>query len=188
MSDDLVLAAVQRFMDAVELRLGKQADENRVLREEVRSLLGDLQARAAALPITGPPGPAGKDGADGKDGASSTIPGPKGDPGERGADGINGRDGAASTVPGPQGEKGERGADGIATRAELEAIVEAHVVDINVRTFADIYRGVFKPGEMYKRGEFATWDGSLHLALADTTDKPMTTPAWQLVTKRGRDK
>lgn len=220
MTDDPVLAAVQRFMDAVELRLTRQA-------EDTRSALAEIQTRAATrgpqgergipgergeagpagprgepgLPgVAGPVGERGERGADGlagRDGAPSMVPGPRGEPGERGTDGLQGpagreglagRDGAPSIVAGPPGPPGERGSDGIATLAELDARIEARFAELQVRTFADVYRGVFRAGDMYKRGEFATWDGSLHLALADTTDKPMTSGAWQLVTKRGRDK
>jgi collagen type III alpha len=107
--------------------------------------------------------------------------------GERGADGIAGRDGAPSMIPGPQGPQGERGADGIATRAELEEMIEARFAELQVRTFADSYREVYRAGEQYRRGETVTWGGSLFLAMADTTDKPETTPAWRLMVKHGRD-
>lgn len=91
-------------------------------------------------------------------------------------------------VPGPQGERGERGADGIATLEELDARIEARFADLQVRTFADIYQGVFKPGTTYTRGLLATWDGSLWLSLSETQTKPgEKDSAWKLVTKRGAD-
>jgi collagen type III alpha len=110
--------------------------------------------------------------------AAEPIPGPKGDPG------------APSTVPGPKGDKGDPGLpgkDGIGTRQEIESIVEQRVADLQVRTFADSYREVYKPGELYKRGEFVTWGGSLFLAKADTQAKPEQSPDWKLVVKRGAD-
>jgi hypothetical protein len=188
MTDDLVLAATQRFMDVVEQRLVKQADENRVLREEVRSLLGELQTRAAALPVVGPPGPAGRDGTDGKDGAPGDKgdaglagkDGAQGDKGERGADGLQGRDGS----PGVQGE---RGVDGIGTREEIEAIVETRVAEIQVRTFADVYQGVYENGKLYTRGLLVTWGGSLWLSLGETRAKPGENTDWRLVVKKGAD-
>lgn len=152
---DPVLLAVQKFMDAVEKRLSDH-------KEEVRSMLADIQTRSA--PIAGPPGPKGD----------------KGDPGE------------ASTVPGPKGDKGDvgdKGADGIPTIEEVEAVVERKVADLNVRTFADIYRGVYVPNIDYTRGSLVTWDGSLWLAQTETTQKPGDKNAdWKLVVKKGRDR
>lgn len=191
MTDDLVLAATQRFMDVVEQRLVKQADENRVLREEVRSLLGELQTRAAAPPTAGPPGPVGKDGEPGKDGKDGAR-GDKGDggpagkdgerglPGERGADGLQGRDGT-------DGKDGARGADGIATREEIEAIVEQRHTDVQVRTLADYHQRTFSRGTDYKRGALVAWAGATWLAMVDTAAEPMTSPDWQMIAKAGRD-
>jgi hypothetical protein len=217
-NDDPVLTAVQRFMDAVELRLGKQT-------ENIRSALTEVQTRAAtsgpqgpqgergvqgergeAGPV-GPPGepgahgvagergergeigPAGERGERGADGLAGRdgAMGPRGEPGERGADGIAGRDGAPSTVPGPRGEQGERGADGIATLAELDARIEARFAELQVRTFADVYQGVFEPDKVYARGLLATWGGSLWLSQADTRSRPGENGDWRLVVKRGAD-
>lgn len=219
MNDDPVLTAVQRFMDAVEVRLQKPADD-------VRSALAEIQTRAAMSgpqgerglsgergepgPVgpqgeQGPPGVAGpagdrgergvdgiaglsgRDGLAGRDGADSTVPGPAGPQGERGADGLAGRDGAASTVPGPQGERGERGADGIATLEELDARIEARFAELQVRTFADVYQGVFEPDKSYTRGLLTTWGGSLWLSLNQTRSKPGENDDWRLVVKRGAD-
>lgn len=144
----------------------------------------------------GEKGERGADGLAGRDGAPSIVPGPRGEPGERGAegvqgppgrDGLAGRDGAPSTVPGPQGERGERGADGIATREEIEAIWEERKADMNVRTFADVYQGVFEPDKLYTRGLLATWGGSLWLSLNETRSKPGENDDWKLVVKRGAD-
>lgn len=80
MTDDPVLQAVQRFMDAVEERLSAHTTE-------IRGLLTTLETRAASLPTEGPPGKDGKDGVDGKNGIDGKD-GKDGTPGERGADGI----------------------------------------------------------------------------------------------------
>jgi hypothetical protein len=180
-TDDPVLAAVQKFMDAVEARLVKQDTA-------IRSALTEMQTRSAP---TGPqgergvagergePGPAGPQGEPGAPGVAGPV-GERGLQGERGADGIQGRDGA----PGPQGE---RGADGIATREEIEAIVEQRVADINVRSFADVYRGVYEPAVPYTRGAITTWGGSLWLSLNDTSAKPGENGDWKLIVKAGRD-
>lgn len=216
MSDDLVLTAVQRFMDAVETRLTTQ-------KEETRSALTDIQTRAAtsgpqgergtpgdrgergevgpvgpigpkgepgdrgAQGIAGDKGERGADGIAGRDGAASMVPGPQGEKGERGADGLAGRDGPPSVVPGPRGETGERGADGVATLADLDARIEARFADLQVRTFADVYQGVFEPDKLYSRGLFATWGGSLWLSLNETRSKPGENGDWKLVVKRGAD-
>ncbi len=144
-TDDAVLRAVQKFMDAVETRLNKHS-------EEIRAAVTDFQTRAIPEPIEGAQGVDGKDGVDGTPGAP-----------------------------------GERGADGIATREELDALVEQRFGELQVRTFADIYRGVYSPSETYTRGQLATWGGSVYLAKADTTSKPGESVDWQMIVKRGAD-
>lgn len=184
MSDDPVLAAVQKFMDAVESRIQRQDTE-------IRSLRDELQTRSA--PPTVVEGPPGKDGRDGKDGADGKpgengkdgVDGKDGAPGERGADGLAGRDGK-------DGIDGRNGADGIATREELESLVTSEVsravADVQVRTFADIYTGTYQVGSTYTRGLLATWGGSLWLSNVQTTKKPGDNNAdWTLIVKRGAD-
>ncbi len=48
------------------------------------------------------------------------------------------------------------------------------------------YCGIWKDGEAYLKGDRVTWGGSLFIARQDTTDKPETTPAWQLAVKHGK--
>ena len=188
MSEESTYAAMRAYIDlAVELRVTKLTLP---LNEEIRSLRTQLETRAAQV-IEGPPGPkgdAGDRGVDGKNGTDGKD-GKDGDPGigERGADGlngINGKDGASSSVPGTKGDTGERGANGIATREELQDLVEARFADVQVRGFADIYKGVYKPGELYTRSSFTTWGGSLWLALVDTKAKPGENTDWRLVVKK----
>lgn len=52
-----------------------------------------------------------------------------------------------------------------------------------------VYRGVFKDGQTYARGDTVTWGGSLwHCDAEETTDKPDGSEKhWTLATKRGRD-
>lgn len=131
--DDPVLAAVQRFMDAVESRLGTLTGETRALLTDARSALTELQTRAAT---SGPPGVPGERGERGEIGPAGPqgemgppgVAGPAGAQGERGADGLQGRDGAlgergADGVMGPPGPMGERGADGIAGRDGAPSMV-----------------------------------------------------------------
>lgn len=156
MSDDPVLAAVQKFMDAVESRLSARE-------AEIRGLLSELETRA--VPKEGPPGPKGEKGDPGENGKDSLIPGPKGE----------------------AGEKGERGADGIATRAELDEMLEQRFAEIQVRSFADVYQGVYEPDKLYQRGLFTTWGGSLWLSLNETKARPGESQDWRLVVKKGAD-
>jgi len=49
-------------------------------------------------------------------------------------------------------------------------------------------RGIFKVGEEYRRGEWATHQGSLWICTVETTsDRPGTSAAWRLAVKSGRD-
>lgn len=165
---------------------------------EVRKAIPDLKeslTREAPKIIEGPPGKDGRDGKDGVNGKDGQD-GKPGELGQRGADGVNGKDGrngdpgkdgAPSAIPGPKGDKGERGADGIATREELNAIVEQRFAEIQVRTFADVYQGVYENGRNYERGLLATWGGSLWLSQAETRSKPGESPDWRLVVKKGAD-
>lgn len=147
--------------------------------------------------MEGPQGAAGERGEPGQPGERGTPgeqgpigpqgePGAAGPPGERGEPGAPGEMGPAGERGAP-GERGERGSDGIATREELEALIEARFADLQVRTLADVYRNVFQPGEQYRRGEIATYDGCLWMAVEDSADQPGTTPSWRMITKRGRD-
>lgn len=162
---------------AVELEVTKR----------LNAILATQETRSVA-PVQGEKGEPGEKGEKGDPGAPGAPgqPGEKGERGEtgaRGADGLAGRDG----TQGPPGERGERGADGIATRAELESIVEARFAELQVRTFADLYQGVFVPEKTYTRGLLTTWGGSLWLSLNETRSRPGESQDWQLVVKRGAD-
>jgi hypothetical protein len=49
------------------------------------------------------------------------------------------------------------------------------------------YRGVWQPGEQYRRNNFITHDGSVWVCLRDTEGKPGQCLDWQLAVRRGRD-
>jgi hypothetical protein len=53
------------------------------------------------------------------------------------------------------------------------------------QTLADSYRGVFKQGESYKRGELCTDQGGLWFCNADTQTRPGSGPHWTLAVKSG---
>lgn len=154
----------------------------------------------------GEPGEDGRDGSDGRDGVGierirqvegrlevrltdgqeidlGRVVGPEGEKGEKGERGSDGAPGERGE-PGPAGRDGT---DGVATREELEALVEERFRDVQARTLADLYRGVFRNGEDYSRGELATWDGCLWLAQGDTRARPGTNGDWNMITKKGRD-
>lgn len=156
-----------------------QAVEESALVVGLRAQITELESRVAAIPAgaQGEPGPAGPVGPQGERGEPGT-------PGERGERGMDG-------TPGPVGPQGERGADGIATREEIETLarqfVDARFADVQVRSFADLYREVYRSGETYRRSELATWDGSLWMAMKETRSQPGTDDSWRLITKRGRD-
>lgn len=168
-------------------RLELKAELAKELKEEFKEIL----TREAPKAVEGPPGPAGKDGASGKDGRDG-IDGKDGAPGigekgERGVDGINGKDGAASTIPGPKGDTGERGADGIATRAEQDAWFEQRAADLEARSLADVFQGVYDQSKSYIRGMIAVWDGQPWLAMVETRAVPGVSSDWKLLVKKGRD-
>lgn len=187
MSDSPLYETMRAFIRA-EIRA-----EVTAAKFEIREAL----TREAPKVVEGPPGPAGKDGANGIDGKDGRD-GKDGTPGvgERGADGLNGKDGkdgapgsdgAPSIIPGPAGPKGERGADGIATREELNSLIEERWGELQVRTFADVYQGVYENGRLYERGLLTTWGGSLWLSQAETKAKPGESPDWRLIVKKGAD-
>jgi hypothetical protein len=141
--------------------------------------LDEIAVRAAALV------PRAKDGVDGKDGRD----------GQPGVPGVPGRDGSA-------GERGEKGLDGSAGRdGTLEG---ASLKQLDDRTWqilrmdgsilgemkssAMVYRGIYRSGDAYEKGDVVTRDGSLWVAREDTLMTPGqgATP-WQLAAKAGRD-
>lgn len=61
------------------------------------------------------------------------------------------------------------------------------VKEIRLKTAQPVYRGVFDATRKYDHGDLVTFGGSLFSATRDTEDKPETSDAWQLATKRGRD-
>lgn len=89
--------------------------------------------------------------------------------------------------PGAPGKDGERGEDGIASREEIEALIDKRFAEVQTRTLADAWRGVWKHGELSARGSVAQWDGCAWLALNDTRAEPGHSPDWALFAKKGRD-
>lgn len=196
------------FANATESALTRMAGELAQLRAELETLRTE-QRSAPSFTIPAPiPGKDGENGKDGRgiarvevreagdlimffnDGTEQNVGRIVGKDGKDGEKGDPGEPGAPSTVPGPVGPKGdpgEPGADGIATRAELDELIETRFADLQVRTFSEVYQGVFTRGSTYSRGVLATWDGSLWLSLNSTSDQPGTSKDWKLIVKKGRD-
>jgi collagen type III alpha len=124
----------------------------------------------------GPEGPAGP-ARDGRDG----LPGVPGLPGEKGADGINGKDGADGLgFDDMEPVYDEQG------RLSLKFVRGENVKIFRVPGFVD--RGVYRDGEMYQKGDGATFGGGFFIAQQDTESKPEeSSGAWRLAVKRGRD-
>lgn len=169
-------------------------------------------AGAVAQYMAENPPAAGKDGADGKDGA----PGEKGADGAGLADAMIGRNGALvlTMTDGRTKELGvvvgRDGADGIAGKDGRDGFsledFDAELMDdgrtvllkydrgeyafsVELGFPVMIYRGVFKEGQQYQKGDTVTWGGSLWHCDADKTlEKPDSAAKhWTLAAKKGRD-
>lgn len=146
--------------------------------------------------------PPARDGQDGKDGVS--IAGALID-----RDGAlvvtlsNGETRSLGVVVGRDGKDGERGPpgrdalrvqdidltlepDGRTLLITLDDGDVSFAAEIGIPTM--IYRGVFKDGDAYERGDTVTWAGSLWHCDLPTKDRPGEgSDAWTLAVKRGRD-
>lgn len=152
---------------------------------------GPVGPTGAQGPIgeTGPEGPVGPVGIPGRDG----LPGVQGPQGEKGLDGKDGRDG----INGKDGvdalgfddiqveHDGERGFTFKFVRGERVKTFGAFTVPVT------IYRGLFKDGQTYVRGDQTTWGGSMWTAMKTTTARPgeagQDSRAWVLTAQRGRE-
>lgn len=168
---------------------------------------------AAHPPAAGRDGVDGQDGADGRDGVglagalitqdgSLAVTLTNGTVQTLGLvvgrDGANGRDGLDG-APGAPGRDGRDGMDGLGfddltVDYDGERTIRcAFVQGDRRREFPPfvlpvaIWRGVYKAGESYQRGDLTTWSGSLWHCGEPTTSQPGQTKAWTLVAKRGAD-
>lgn len=172
-------------------------DGKSVTVEDVAPLIAaEVEKRLSELPVAKD----GKDGADGKDGiglAGALID----RSGELVVTLTNGEAKNLGPIVGKDGDPGKPGKDGFSLKhfdadllADGRTILlkfedgsdQSYSVEIGVPTM--IYRGVFKEGQQYEKGDTVTWGGSLWHCDEDTTDKPDTaSKAWTLAAKRGRD-
>lgn len=128
-------------------------------------------------------GPAGKDGRDGLAGL----------PGRDGGKGLDGKDGA-------DGLDGKDGADGLGFE-DMDAEYDEYgrmyhvyrrgdqVKRFRVPGFVD--RGVYKAGDVYEKGDGASWGGEFWIAQETTKAKPGTETGdkrtWRLAVRRGSE-
>lgn len=110
----------------------------------------------------------GKDGSDGQDGAD-------------GAPGADGKDGIDGITP----EFMDADFDGRVLRLSFGEGERTKAVEFKMST--PEYRGVFKDGESYERGDLVTWGGSLWHCETDTKGKPGPDSDWTMAAKKGRD-
>lgn len=116
----------------------------------------------------------------------------RGQDGRDGIDGVNGKNGADG-LAGKDGRDGfslehfdaELMEDGRTVLLSFAAKDTTYKVELGIP--AMIYRGVWKDGQSYERGDVVTFGGSTFHCNEDTSDKPEVSKTWQLMVKRGRD-
>lgn len=160
--------------------------------------LAALEARALQKGDKGDIGEQGERGEPGKDGAQGAPgrDGRDGMAGPAGKDGLNGKDG----IDGKDGLHGKDGKDGLSVSdfdARLEDDGRYWIMMLGagekkeerrLKTGATIYRGVFREGQAYDRGDWVTWGGSGWHCNIDTKEKPGDgSKNWTLCIKKGRD-
>ncbi|ASY68887.1 hypothetical protein [Sinorhizobium fredii] len=157
----------------------------------------EVRSRVAELPVPKD----GRDGIDGKDGVGLAgavidrdggliVTLTNGETKNLGA--VVGRDGAPG-LPGKDGRDGfnledfdaELSKDGRTVLLSFDRGDLSYKIELGFP--AMIYRGVFKEGESYERGDTVTWAGSLWHCDENTSDKPGDGKSWTLAVKRGRD-
>lgn len=157
----------------------------------------EVRSRVAELPVPKD----GRDGIDGKDGVGLAgavidrdggliVTLTNGETKNLGA--VVGRDGAPG-LPGKDGRDGfsledfdaELSKDGRTVLLSFDRGDQSYKIELGFPTM--IYRGVFREGESYERGDTVTWAGSLWHCDENTSDKPGDGKSWTLAVKRGRD-
>lgn len=188
---------------------GEKGEPGEVDMEAVKAL---IHAAVAALPPAerGEKGEPGNDGIPGEKG-SDGLAGADGKDGVGLADALIDKDGSLiltmtdgrtknlGPVHGNDGAPGKDGADGLGfEHMNVEQVNErtlsflfrrdAEEAEVSVTLPVPIYRGVFKEGETYERGDLVTWGGSLHHCDEAKGMKPGGPDSgWTLAAKKGRD-
>jgi hypothetical protein len=160
---------------------------------DVSALVAEQVVKAVANIPVPRDGTDGKDGADGRGVRSLLID----RNGELVATMDDGETKALGPVIGKDGAPGKDGRDGfglddfdcqpIDERTIKMTFVRGEVAHSYELQFpVVVYRGVFRDGQDYERGDMVTWAGSLWHCDSETKDKPGT-DSWTLAAKKGRD-
>lgn len=99
---------------------------------------------------------------------------------------------ARPMVPGPKGKDGLSCEDFSfeydgERRLSIVYQVKGETRRFDIKLPIPLDAGVYKEGVQYEKGDGVSFGGSYFIAQEDTTDKPETSKAWRLSTKRGRD-
>lgn len=195
------VASLPPAKDGRDGAAGKDAEPITI--EAIRAaVLGAPEAIKAALAdyLADHPVPAGKDGVglagglldreghlvltltNGETRDIGLVCGRDGRNGEPGMNGTNGRDGFSL-----KNFDAELQEDGRTVVLKFEDDTDvSFTVELGFPVM--IYRGVFKEGQAYERGDTVTWAGSLWHCDEPTVDRPGEgSKAWTLAAKRGRD-
>lgn len=213
---DAIATKVASLKDGKDGAIGPEGKEGPPGRQGEAGINGRDGAEGAPGPqgLRGDIGPAGRQGETGPQGQEGIMGlqgliGERGPVGERGGKGEAGRDGTPGR-DGLNGLQGERGASGIDGRNgvdgkdgagfetwtteydnERQIILRSGSGD-RVKEFSfdlpiPIYRGRYKAGDVYRRGDEVTFGGNVFRALKETTSKPGESDDWFIATNRGRD-
>ncbi|WP_417585124.1 hypothetical protein [Pelagibacterium sp.] len=196
---DTVAAMVSEAVERAVSSIPVPQDGKSVTVEDIAPLVEQSVSEAVkAIPLPKD----GKDGADGRDGLDAVTPILK--------DGVlifTMSDGSVKEVgfvtgaDGKDGENGKDGRDGFSLenfdatlmkdgRTILLTFDQGDTIfKSEMGVPAMIYRGVYKEGQEYERGDTVTWGGSLwHCDAEKTIEKPDSAQKhWTLAAKRGRD-
>lgn len=165
--------------------------------------IADLEKRIDRLPAQkdgerGEPGEKGAPGRDGldvkdlfradggrlvavmSDGTTKDMGQFVGKDGANGRDGRDGRDGVDALCLDDLTLSYDDDGRAVATFARGEVVKSIVLPGL-------IYRGVYKAGARYIKGDNVTFGGGLWTALEDTADRPDGGKGWQLSVKKGRD-
>lgn len=155
---------VERIVGGFESRL--KAVEDRPVAKDGVGVAGAVIDRGGQLVLTL---------SDGKSVNLGVVVGRDAEPAKQGESGFSLDDFAAEMQP-----------DGRTVQMKFARGDQVQTYDLMLPVM--IYRGVFKEGQSYERGDTVTWGGSLWHCDEPTDEKPEGPgKAWTLAAKRGRD-
>ncbi|MDQ0558315.1 hypothetical protein QO004_000088 [Rhizobium mesoamericanum] len=166
---EVVKAYVEQSFDAFESRI-----------DAMEKRLADVSAKAPAVSVSGAiidrGGSLVLTLSDGSSKDLGPIVGKDGEPGQPGRDGFNLEDFDATVME-----------DGRTVLLSFTGKSMDYKVELGFPVM--LYRGVFKEGQPYERGDTVTWAGSLwHCDAQKTVEKPGDgSKDWTLCAKKGRD-